>query len=152
MVTHPSCPGGSDTLHPTVSRWVNEVAYEIQPHPEWSRKGSEVVTIDRLKRYLAPENEGTTIDETHPPGMAQNLSLPGNEFLETFTTLGKSETVTPKSEDEDGRSVANDDGAQQNMVNRNGVPQSPIHSVPPSRQPTPPLSPLSQPSITFCTT
>ena len=128
----------------TVSRRVNEVVYEIQPHPEWSRKGSEVVTIDRLKRYLAPEDEGTTINETYPPGMAQDLSLPGNEFLETFTTWGKSETVTPKSENEDGRNVANDDGVQQDIVNRNGVPQSPIHSVPPSRQSAPPISPLPQ--------
>ena len=132
----------------TVSRRVNEVVYEIQPHPEWDRKGSEVVTVDRIKKYLAPNNEGTTVNETQPPGVTQDLSLPGNEFLETFTTHGKPDAGSHDSEDEEESGAANETGVQ---LNGHGVPQSPVHSLPPSRAgsppPTPPLSPPPPPVI-----
>ena len=70
----------------TVTRRINEVVYEISPDPRWSRKKPEVVTVDRLKRYHAPVEDEDDDEATHPPGMNEDLSFPGNEFVERLTT------------------------------------------------------------------
>ena len=70
----------------TITRRINEVVYEISPDPRWSRKKSEVVTVDRLKKYQAPVEDEDDEDATHPPGMNEDLSFPGNEFVERLTT------------------------------------------------------------------
>ena len=144
----------------TVSKRVNEVVYEILPHPEWSRKGSEVVTVDRIKKYRAPDDEGEVIDETHPPGISQDLSLPGNEFLETFRTMGKPETTANESDDEDeSGNATNGNGVplngNGNVVLGNGMLQTPIPTPVPSGPPSragspllsPPISPVPQPVV-----
>ena len=66
----------------TVARKVNEVTYEIAPHPSWSRKTNSVVSIDRLKKYVSPEGEDEDPRHTHPPGMNDDLSFPGDDHLE----------------------------------------------------------------------
>ena len=66
----------------TVTRKVNEVTYEISPHPLWSRKANAVVSIDRLKAYVAPDGEDEDPRKTHPPGMNDDLSFPGDDHLE----------------------------------------------------------------------
>ena len=74
----------------TVSAKINEVVYKILPHPSWSRtRSSETVTVDRIKRYVAPAGEGDDeddIDNTHPPGMNEDLTFPTDEYLENIPT------------------------------------------------------------------
>ena len=73
----------------TVKRVINEVTYELDPHSTWSRRTSQVAAVDRLKRYEAPEGEGDDgeVDSrnTHPPGMNEDLSIPGDDHLEEVT-------------------------------------------------------------------
>ena len=130
----------------TVSERVNEVVYKIDPHHQWSRKGAEVVTVDRLKRYLAPEDEGDTFAETHPPGIRQDLSLPGNEFLETFRTKGKSSAVTHNDDEDDDKGHQGrrppDPHPQLGPAN---PPAPPPAAPPPPEPPQQPLSPLPSP-------
>ena len=80
-------------LSPWTGPWVvlskvNEVVYKIGPNPNWSHKQTHVVTADRLKKYEAPEGEGTgdDVESTYPPGMNDDLSFPTDEFLENVPT------------------------------------------------------------------
>ena len=95
----------------TVTRRINEVVYEISPDPRWSRKKSEVVTVDRLKKYQAPEEDEDDDEATHPPGMNEDLSFPGNEFVERFTTAASNQ----ENHDNDGADGASfpDHGLQE---------------------------------------
>ena len=71
----------------TVDAKINEVVYRILPHHTWSRtRKSEIVTADRLKRYVAPDGEDEDSDNTHPPGMNEDLTFPTDEFLENVPT------------------------------------------------------------------
>ena len=115
----------------TIVKRVNEVVYEIQPHHNWSRKGNEVVTVDRLKIYESPDDEGEGENETHPPGIHQQLSFPGDDFLETFKT-------NPQSPDDDDGEVeygADDNNGQPNLD------PAPDPEPAPDPAPTPPPSP-----------
>ena len=114
-----------------IVRRVNEVVYEIQPHHQWSRKGNEVVTVDRLKIYKSPDDEGEGENETHPPGIHQQLSFPGDEFLETFKTNPR---MTADDDEEDDY----DAGNVREPPDPDPVPdQNPA----PDPAPPPPLSP-----------
>lgn len=113
-----------------IVRRVNEVVYEIQPHHQWSRKGNEVVTVDRLKIYKSPDGEGEGENETHPPGIHQQLSFPGDDFLETFKTNPR----TAADDDEE-----DDDGA-------GNVREPPDPNPAPEQDPAPDPAPLPPPS------
>ena len=73
----------------TITKAINDVTFEIAPHPLWSRRKCEVVTAERIRPYLCPEGEGERIEETHPPGMDQDLSIPMDMFLERLPLTGK---------------------------------------------------------------
>ena len=73
----------------TITKAINDVTFEIAPHPLWSRRKCEVVSSERLKPYLCPEGEGEQFRETHPPGMDQDLSVPMDMFLERLPLAGK---------------------------------------------------------------
>ena len=110
----------------TVSKQVNEVVYQIDPHPSWSRRKSEVVTADRLKIYLAPDDEGESIEETHPPPQLADLALPGNAFLESIPLQGRSAC---NDDDDEGRGEQrDDDGDDEEDV---GPPQLPLPNAQP---------------------
>lgn len=64
----------------TIHRRVNELVYQLQPHPSWTRKGQEVVSIDRLKPYHAPIDED--VRHGQPPPADADLSLLGDESAE----------------------------------------------------------------------
>ena len=72
----------------TITKAINDVTFEIAPHPLWSRRKCEIVTSERLKHYLSPEGEGERLEETHPPGMNQDLSVPMDMFLERLPLAG----------------------------------------------------------------
>lgn len=114
-----------------IVRRVNEVVYEIQPHHQWSRKGNEVVTVDRLKIYKSPDDEGEGENETHPPGIHQQLSFPGDDFLETFKTNPR---VAADDDEEDDYGAGN----VQEPPNQDPAPD---HDPAPDPAPSPPLSP-----------
>lgn len=121
----------------TVSARINEVVYEIQPHPSWTRKSPEVVTVDRLKKFRAPDDEDD--DEfNYPPGTNQDLSLPGNEFLEQFQTTGGRSTEIESDDDAD-------EGGGSDYSRSVSPHQSPAPSPAPSPPPSPP--PLSPPDL-----
>ena len=105
----------------TVRRKINEVTYEIEPHPLWSRRKVEVVAADRLKEYVAPEDEGELAEETHPPPMSADLSLPGNEFCTKIPLQGSDEA---DDDDDDGGDLRD---AQEPR----------LHQQEPALQPTP---------------
>ena len=73
----------------TITKAINDVTFEIAPHPLWSRRKCEVVTAERLTPYLCPEGEGERLGETHPPGMDHDLSVPMDMFLERLPLAGK---------------------------------------------------------------
>ena len=95
-----------------IKRRLNEVTYEIEPHPLWSRRKTEIVAADRLKKYIAPEDEGENVEETHPPPMSADLSLPGNEYCTKIPLQGNAE-VDDDDDDGGGLQLVRDAPAQQ---------------------------------------
>lgn len=57
--------------------------YEILPDTSWTRKGSEVVSVDRLKRYYSGV-EGQDPAAMQPPPADADLSMAGDEFAESI--------------------------------------------------------------------
>ena len=64
----------------TIVKKINDLTYQIRPHPSWLRKKNEVVSIDRLKTFHASElsNESAT----KPPQEDADLRMLGDEFCE----------------------------------------------------------------------
>ena len=62
----------------TVSRQVNDLMYELAPQTDWARQASEIVSVDRLKRYY-PSEEAAPVQ---PPAVGADLGLPGDDFAE----------------------------------------------------------------------
>ena len=85
----------------TVVRKINEVTYEIKPHPLWSRKTNVVASIDRLKPYVAPEGETGDPKNTHPPGINDDLTLPGDDHLEDIMCEPEDDKTTDLTDDPD---------------------------------------------------
>ena len=72
----------------TVVRAINEVTYEIQPHHGWGRTTNQVAAVDRLKKWVGPVNpdDEVNVEDTRPPGINDDLSMPGDEHLEEIPT------------------------------------------------------------------
>ena len=84
----------------TVVKAINEVTYEIEPHGQWTRKSNQVATIDRLKKWVGPQEEEdgeVEVQHTRPPGINDDLSIPGDEHLEDIPT----EAVMDENEQEE---------------------------------------------------
>ena len=60
----------------TVQKKLNDVTYVVSPDPSWQRRGSEIVSWDRIKPYY-PEEGGH-----HPPHINEDLAMEGDEFVE----------------------------------------------------------------------
>lgn len=67
----------------TIDRKLNDLMYVLHPDPLWTRKGQEVVSIDRLRLYYPPQ-DSSLVAENFPPADDADLSLPGDEFAEHF--------------------------------------------------------------------
>ena len=114
----------------TIKTKVNEVVYEISPHPSWSHRKTQVVTVDRLKAYQCPHDEAdadSDESDTHPPGINDDLSFPGDEFLENIPT------ATTQDSDLD-----DDDDEPMLLPRPHQAHQPQLPPVAPQRPPTPP--------------
>ena len=85
----------------TVTRRISEVVYEISPDPRWSRQRTEVVTVDRLKKYIAPAEDDDDGTATNPPAMNEDLSCKGNEFVEILKTAASHNASGQEQDDQD---------------------------------------------------
>ena len=68
----------------TISRVVNDLTYELEPHPSWPRKGRETVSIDRIMEYHSDEDDDEGVTDAHAPGRDDDLSMEGDEHAENF--------------------------------------------------------------------
>ena len=102
----------------TITKAINDVTFEIAPHPLWSRRKSEVVTAERLKAYLCPEGEGERVEETHPPMINQDLSIPTDMFLERLPFTGKQQLDS--DDDSDVEELVYDGQEIEDQVARDG--------------------------------
>ena len=128
-----------------ISAKINEVVYEIEPHSKWSHRSSQIVTVDRLKKYVAPKDEGDDDDEaedTHAPGMNDDLSFPGDEFLEDIPTRASHQISDSEDDDEEDIIPQAQPGPLQGPQAQPQVPQGRPPSPPPPQ--TPPPSPPPQ--------
>ena len=67
----------------TVTRAINDLTYELAPHPSWPRQSHEVVSIDRLAPYYSDNEEGGETDaEVYAPSPTDDLSMEGDEHAE----------------------------------------------------------------------
>lgn len=141
----------------TITRRVNEAVYEIAPDPKWSRQRSEVVTVDRLKKYVSPDEDEDDVTATHPPAMKEDLSCKGNEFVEKLTTAAASSAETHELEDPDddddgwtsfadegfgsgvpfGSGEESDAGSNAETTRDTEVREEPVNLFPPPVEPTP---------------
>lgn len=87
----------------TIQSKVNDVVFRILPDPSWQRKGPEVVSIDRLKKYH--ENEADP-NKSHPPPINLDLSLKHDEFCETLEPEGDDEEPVVPMEVEEAQAGA----------------------------------------------
>ena len=62
-----------------IQKQINEIVYELLPHPSWVHKTPVMVTVDRLKAFHASELQPGA---TRPPESGADLSLQGDEFAE----------------------------------------------------------------------
>ena len=77
----------------TIRSKINDLTYELAPHPSWPRQRYEKVGIDRLQHYVAAEEDqdgGGT-----PPATDEDLTMMGDEQAED---IGEG---PPKSNDDD---------------------------------------------------
>ena len=109
----------------TVKREVNRLTYELSPCVLWARKGTEIVSIDRLKPYYAAEEDEE--DGGEPPAVSADLSMPGDEMAEHFATR------EPESDDDD-----DSDGEYEFADEPPPPPQDPPAPPPPPPQPPQP--------------
>ena len=65
----------------TVLRKINDVLYEVKPDPRWNRQKTEVVAVDRLKKYYEEELED---DDSVPPPKELDVGLAGDEFAQNL--------------------------------------------------------------------
>ena len=110
----------------TVQAVINDLTYELAPHPSWARQRHETVGIDRIQEYCVAE--GDEDDGGTPPGIQESLEMPGDEFAEDLPA-----TAAPDDDDDD-------DGDGGNIFP--GFDQDP---VPPAIQLPPPASPPGTP-------
>ena len=126
-----------------ICRRINEVVYEISPHRSWSHRSNQVVTVDRLKKYISPPGEADDdddIDNTHAPGINDDLTFPGDEFLEEIPTKA-SHYIS-----DDEYEIDNDDDEEripaQPVLQHHQQPQQPPDPQPPPSPPPPEVQPL----------
>ena len=84
----------------TVSRILNDLTYELNPHPSWPRKGREVVSIDRLMAYYSDEDDEDDEGKISAPSQSDDLSMEGDEHAEQVN-LPYVERDDEESDDED---------------------------------------------------
>ena len=120
------------------SRLINDLTYELTPHPSWPRQGKEVVSIDRLMPYYSDEQEGDNVETGDAPGVDDDLSMEGDEHAEDVGL-----PYVEDSEDEEfGLEAALPVGGQQ----AGGGPGTPPPQAPPPAPPgTPPPVPPGAP-------
>ncbi len=67
----------------TVHEKINDVVYRLAPHEAWKRRGQEVVSVDRLKRYygIDEDQQEATVS---PPDPEADLRMVGDEHAENI--------------------------------------------------------------------
>ena len=110
----------------TVQRAVNDLTFEIAPHPQWLRKNLEIVSIDRLRPFYAADDDEDNGGE--PPEAGADLSMPGDEMAEFFDAR---ETQSDSDSDDDS-------DAEYGFADVGNPP-------PPPQQPPPPPPPATPP-------
>ena len=68
----------------SISKVINDLTYELEPHPSWPRKGKETVSIDRLMEFHTDEDDEAGATDAHAPGKDDDLSMEGDEHAENF--------------------------------------------------------------------
>lgn len=68
----------------SVFKKINPLVYEIQPPAVWLRKNHQVVSVDRLKPYIASDEDLKDPSKHEPPPMDANLDMSGDEFAENI--------------------------------------------------------------------
>ncbi len=63
----------------TVRRKINDVMYQLTPDPRWDRVGTEVVSIDRMKKFFDDEDPRGA-----PPDRDADLTMTGDEFAQNM--------------------------------------------------------------------
>ena len=114
----------------TIRSKLNDLTYELAPHPSWPRQRYEKVGIDRLQSYRAAEEDQDDIGS--PPAADDNLDMLGDELAEDIPGTGKEED--------------DDDDDEEYMFP--GVVQQPAQEVQPAQaepQPIPPEPPGTPP-------
>ena len=84
----------------TIGRVLNDLTYELIPHPSWPRKGREAVSIDRLASYHSDEDDEDAEGKISAPSMSDDLSMEGDEHAEQVD-LPHVEGEAEDSDDED---------------------------------------------------
>ena len=68
----------------TISKFINDVVVQIEPHTSWFSNRSQVVSISRIKRYYSQETDERGHQLNIPPVVNADLQLPGDEAAETL--------------------------------------------------------------------
>lgn len=84
----------------TVNRVLNDLTYELNPHPSWPRKGREAVSIDRLASYYSDEDDEEEEGKISAPSQSDDLTMEGDEHAEQVN-LPYVERDEDDSDDED---------------------------------------------------
>ena len=114
----------------TINKVVNDLTYEILPHPLWQRKRNETVSIDRLKPYYGYDDDED--DGGEPPAAGADLSMAGDEMAENFPTRN----IDSESDDSDG---------EYGFADEDPPPADPLAPPPPPPPPPPAPQPPQQP-------
>ena len=117
----------------SVVRVVNDLTYEISPHPSWPRKGQEVVSIDRLMPFYSDREDGDDAAAGEVPSQHDDLGMEGDEFAEQIRL--------PYIDDDDDDILDLPPGVP------GGGPQPPPPAQPPAPPPPPPSPPQSPPPL-----
>ena len=116
-----------------LSKFCNDLTYELTPHPSWPRQGKEVVSIDRLMPYYSDETDTDIAAAGDAPGVDEDLSMEGDEHAED---VGLPYVVDSDDED-DTFELAPPAG------HGAGPPPPP---APPAQPPAPPAPPAPPPA------
>ena len=141
----------------TVLKQINDVTYAIGPDPTWTRKDTQLVSIDRLKIYK-PEIEDPERPGIQPPTNV-DLGMPFDEAAENITNNEYIDTDSDQDDDVDdpmeqprpdqgGRDYDREGEDRRQELIEPRLPQAqpnvpiplppPAIPLPPPRQPSPP--------------
>ena len=120
---------------------INDLTYELAPHPSWPRQRYEKVGIDRIQEYRAAEE-----DEDHggtPPATDDDLTMPGDELAEETTGVAREEEDEESDDDYTFNEFVPDQAAppQPQGAGGNANPPQFLQPAPAMQIPDPPRTP-----------